>query len=138
MPASKVENLEAKRERAAQLHLSGVPYRAIARELGYADASGAKRAVDAWLREGGATREVDAETLRETALLRYEALLSAVWPKALAGDTRSADSATRIVKEITTLQGIEPASRLELSSATEKGYTLVIERRDIGGPQSSE
>lgn len=132
MPASKVENLEAKRERAAQLHLSGMPYRSIAREVGYADASGAKRAVDAWLREGGQTREADAELLREVALLRYEALLFAVAKKAAAGDTRAVDSSTRIIGEITRLQGLEPPTRVDFSGEAGPGYRVVIERRSVG------
>lgn len=83
-----------RRTRAVALARSGASYDDIAKELGYANRSGAWKAVQASL------RAVQADTVDEYRALtidRLEALLAAVWDKAMTGDIHAVAAARRIV-----------------------------------------
>lgn len=133
MTADRPGGAQAKHLEAVRLKLSGMTLRQIAKELGYSGAEGARKAVQAGLRDGLDLREADAALLREVAMQRYERLLNAAWPKALAGDTRSIDSAARIVKDIAAMEGIDAPTKVDIAGAADSGYRLIIERRSAGG-----
>jgi len=80
---------------AMQLRLGGLDYQTIADRLGFADKSGAYRAVTR------ALAEVKRETARESVrleLARLDALLAAVWPLAMMGDLRAMDRVVKIME----------------------------------------
>jgi orotate phosphoribosyltransferase-like protein len=92
-----------RRTRAVELVAEGLSYDDIAKELGYANRSGAWKAVQASL------KAVQAETVDEYRALtidRYEALLTQVWPAAMDGDLKAVASARRIVDAECRLLGL--------------------------------
>lgn len=83
-----------RRTKAVELVGAGMSYDEVAAELGYANRSGAWKAVQASL------KAVQAETVdeyRALSLDRLEALLAQVWDKAMAGDVNAVAAARRIV-----------------------------------------
>ncbi len=90
---SSAELLE-RRTRAVQLVSAGCSYDEVAVELGYANRSGAWKAVQA------ALRAREAESVDEYRLLnlqRLDALLAQVWPDAMRGDPKAVATARRIL-----------------------------------------
>jgi cob(I)alamin adenosyltransferase len=78
-----------RRTKAVELVAAGLSYDEVAAELGFANRSGAWKAVQS------ALRAVQADTVDEYRALT--ALLAVVWPKAMAGDTTAVAAARRIV-----------------------------------------
>ncbi len=83
-----------KRARAVELASSGLTYDQVAVELGYANRSGAWKAVRAAL---SAREAEDVAQYRQLNLERLDALLAAVWERALGGDVRAIGQARAIV-----------------------------------------
>lgn len=88
---------------AVQMRLMGASYSAIAAQLGYADASGAHKAVQAGHKEA---RQDGATDLRDTILARYESLMLVHWPNALKGDLQAFAACMSINAAIIGLTGI--------------------------------
>ena len=83
-----------RRTRAVELARSGMSYDDIAQRLGYANRSGAWKAVQASL------KAVQADTVdeyRALSLDRLEAMLAVVWPAAMDGDLKAVAAVRRIV-----------------------------------------
>jgi hypothetical protein len=106
---SKSDVLE-RRTRAVELARAGTSYDEIALKLGYANRSGAWKAVQAAL----STHEAHEVTaLRELELQRLDALQEALWGKAIAGDTKAVAAVLRIVDQRIRLLGLacEPGNQ---------------------------
>lgn len=80
--------------RALQLRRAGATYDQIANQLGYADRSGAYRAVRRALDE--AVHEPAGESLN-LELERLDALMLGLWGKASKGDVKAVDAVLRIM-----------------------------------------
>lgn len=88
---------------ALELAAKGMTYDEIATELGYADRSGAWRAVQSIL----ARREAEVvEEYRYFAISDLNAVHAKVWPKAMAGNVRAAESVLRAVEGRIRLYGL--------------------------------
>ncbi|WP_029893374.1 hypothetical protein [Nocardia brasiliensis] len=106
-----------RQSKALQLRLTGMPYNEIAEQLGYADGSGAWRAVDAILKR---VESEGADELRKVETLRLEALFRAWMPAALARDEKAAGVVLRCHDRLVKLHGLAMPER------------VVIERMDKG------
>ena len=94
-------------ERAAAamtLRRSGATYPEIARQLGYADPSGAYRAVQRGLTE---TLQEPADELRAVELDRLDRMQMAHWSRALAGDVKATQMVLRIMERRARLAGLD-------------------------------
>ncbi|MFF3096799.1 hypothetical protein [Streptomyces cyaneofuscatus] len=91
MPASPRQRMSAveRRIQALQLHLAGVDYRTIAKQVGYADGAAAQKAVDRAIEESIARGQEDTDTIRTREVLRYNRLQAAHWGKAVKGDVKA-------------------------------------------------
>jgi hypothetical protein len=92
-----VELLEPRVREAYALRLSGLSWDQVARELDYASADSVRLCVNGYINRINA--EVDQSQrieLLHTELDRLGALQAAVWPAAMAGDTRAVDVALRV------------------------------------------
>jgi hypothetical protein len=78
---------------ALGMRLAGSTYEQIADTLGYADKSGAWRAVEGELKE---LRQERARDVLDLELARLDALLAGSWAKALDGDHRAVANVLRI------------------------------------------
>lgn len=99
--------LAEKEAQAINLRRAGASYEDIARQLGYADPSGAYRAVQRVLRR---TIQEPADDLRTLEGQRIERLLMAVWPLALGREVRQADGSMK--REDPSLKAVEQARKL--------------------------
>lgn len=116
MPASKAQRAKTadRRRRAIAMCLAGADFETIATQLDYASRGAAytdiTRALETSLRE----QARDAEVWRHLLLLRMLRLQAAMWPAALQGDPKSADTALRIIDRICKLTGADEATRVEV------------------------
>ena len=89
---------------ALELRKAGVTYEVIAGQLGYANASGARKAVVSALK---ATLREPAAELRELELARLDAMLLPLWRPVQAGDEKAIDRALRIMERRARLLGLD-------------------------------
>ena len=104
--------------RAAELVQAGQSYDDIAAELGYANRSGAWKAVQRAL-SSHLAESVDEPRMLE--VLRLDAMQEALWDKATAGDVRAGLAVLRIIVQRVRLLGLVPDSEIpsgKPSSAT--------------------
>lgn len=123
-PKSSQKTLEAKdrQRRAIELRLTGMGLAEIADALGYSDASGAfraiKRAMDKSIRE-------PAEDLLEVELMRLDGLLQAHYPRAQAGDARSAELVLKVMERRARYLGLDAPERVDLTGSMTSTVELV-------------
>ena len=116
MPASKAQRAATanRRRQAIAMKLAGADYETIAQALGYASRGAVHtditRALEASLRE----QARDLEVWRQELLLSLQRLKRAMWPAAMAGDPKSADTALRIVDRMARLTGADVPARVEV------------------------
>lgn len=93
------------RQRAAlALRGAGVSYAAIAARLGFANASGAWKAVQRALKT---TLQEPADDLRQLELQRLDAMHAAIWPHAMRGHLKSVDTILRLMERRARLLGLD-------------------------------
>lgn len=83
-----------KRRQAVELRLAGATYQQIADRLAFANHSGARKAVQAGLKE--AIRE-PAEEVLDRELARLDSMLLGLWDKARRGDVFAVDRVLKIM-----------------------------------------
>jgi len=88
---------------ATELRLAGVDYDSIAEQLGYANRSGAWKAVQRCL---SARMVRNADELRDQGLLDLALLQERSWPAAMAGDPRAVDRCLRALDQRARLLGL--------------------------------
>lgn len=99
-----------KQRQALELRKAGVGFGDIAERLGYADASGAYRAVKTALKK---TLQEPADEVRRIELERLDRMLLGLWPKATKGDTWAVDRVLRIMERRAGLLGLDAPKRVE-------------------------
>ncbi len=103
-----------KRKKALQLRKGGASYDAIARQVGYANRGGAHRAVTQELRE---LPKDDAEDVLALEVERLDQLLMALWPAAMKGNVRSAETVIRLMERRAKLQGLDAPVQATITHA---------------------
>jgi len=123
----------AERERAALVRKSGRTYDEIARTVGFADRSGAARAVqralDATVREG-------ADALRQLEAERLDALTAALWSKAIDGDERAVDRVLAVMERRARLLGLNAPTKRSIDHISRERFMelfdeLVAEEQEL-------
>lgn len=103
-PTSHNADMADRQRKAMELKIAGATFDQIAAQLGYADASGAWRAVCRGLIE---TQRPVADEYRALTDRRLERLLLSVWPAAIAGDLKANEQARRIIADLRRLWGTD-------------------------------
>jgi len=93
----------------------GATYAVIAKQLGYADPSGAWQAVQDALQR---TLQESADDLRRIEIERLDQWLLSLGKKIQAGDPRSIDTALKIQERRSRYLGLDAPNKLELSGST--------------------
>ena len=96
---------------AVDMRLAGSAYSDIAKALGYADESGAWRAVDRLLSR---QKRESADAIRGIEVNRLDKLIAAIWPRALAGDGKMIDVVLRIMERRARYLGLDAPARIDL------------------------
>lgn len=129
MSASKAQQAFTadRRKKAIALRMAGVDYQSIADQLGYSDRAAAWIDIDRALKRNLAAEAEQADLLRYVAVQRLDRLQAAVWPKAVKGDTRSVDSALRIITQRCKLEGVEAPTQVALAHRLDMEGGLVAD-----------
>ncbi len=116
MPASKAQRAATaeRRAKAVALRLAGVDYDTIADRLGYYNRGAAYNDITRALEANVAEQQRGADILRQEELARLDRLQAGVWQAAVSGDTRSVDSALRIIDRRCKLLGLDAPVRHEV------------------------
>ncbi len=93
---------------ALELRKAGATYDEIARRLGYSNRSAARRLV---VRALDRTVSEPANELRTLECARLDALLQALWPKAMEGNPRSVEVALQVMERRARLLGLDAPPR---------------------------
>jgi len=114
--------------RVVKLRTQGRTYESIAKELGYADASGAR---EAWLRATERAPVEDINEYRKIHLSRLETLVTMLWPKVEAGDLQAFPHLMSALKEEATLLGLYAPKESKVEVITYDGDLLRERARQI-------
>ena len=106
-PQQQAENAEKQRQ-ALELRKAGATFEQIARQLGYANAGGAYKIVQAALRD---TVQQPADEVRQLELERLDAMLRALWPAAIQGKWLAVDRCLLIMDRRARLLGLDAPTR---------------------------
>ena len=104
---------QERQKRAIALKLAGASYKSIAETLGYADSSGAQKAVSRGLK---ASLQENATELRKIHYGRLEHMLMLVWSQVNTGDANSIHTALAIMDRMERLYGLNAAEKLDVSA----------------------
>ena len=116
VPLRKKMSVGEKTRRAMALKLAGASYAAIAQQMGYYDASAARKAV---VRGMKASLQENSQELRRIHYGRLEHMLMLVWADVNARDLPSMGMALQIMDRMERLYGLNAAEKLEVSAGTE-------------------
>lgn len=108
---------------ALELRRAGLDYQSIAEQVGYANKSGAFKAVQAALRRGFVE---PASDLRDLEAERLDRLQAAVWPAALRGDTKAIDRVLRISDQRAKLLGLNAPTRTDVTVRLDEQQAVLI------------
>jgi hypothetical protein len=116
MPESKSSprrvSAKLRQAQAIQLRIAGLTFEAIKTAVGYRSKQAAYDAVKRGLKQ---VVETPAAELRDLDLQRLDAMLRAIWPRALAGELRAMDRVLKILESRARLLGLnqEPGGSAE-------------------------
>lgn len=113
---------QEKRRKALELRKGGATYDQIATAVGYADGSGARKAIKKAL---GAVTQEQATELRVLQVERYNHMLLTIWPKISAGDERAIGAGLAVMDRINDLTGIRAPEQVQVD-VTHTDEVLVI------------
>lgn len=116
VPMKKSMSVGEKTRRAMALKLAGASYAAIAQQLGYNDASAARKAV---LRGMKSSLQENAGELRKIHYARLEHMLMLLWPDVNARDLSSMTTALSVMDRMERLFGLNAGDKLEVSVGRE-------------------
>lgn len=116
-PPAEVRAME---HRVMTLRLAGMPFEQIAREVGYADQSGAYRAYQRVMER---TVRPMADEAREEEVSRLDRLIMSYWPRALGGNghdpnPKAADVVFRAMDRRAKLLGLDAPIKQEIDVTT--------------------
>lgn len=109
----------ARETRAVELRLTGATFETIALQLGYANRSGAKKAVERGLRQEYEAATESREALRQTMHARLERLLVGSWKAAAAGDRNAVQNVIALLDRIAKLHGLDAPAQHKLTVSSE-------------------
>jgi transposase-like protein len=126
-----------RRTQAMGLYLAGVDLGTIARQVGYANASSAHRAVrqamnESTVREQLARTEAAMDEQRQLALMRYDRLQAAFWGEAVKDkDKRAANIVIKCMQARDRLTGVEQPQKVEHSGEVTTYEIIGVDPRDV-------
>ena len=112
-----------RQRQAVQLRLAGATYAQIAEKLGYRQAAGALKAVEAALAK---TLREPTDQLRELELARLDALWLSIWPQAQQGSLGAVDRCLRIQERRARLLGLDAPKELAVDLALNRDYAAQL------------
>lgn len=125
MSTKRRRNTAENDNRAARLRQSGLTYAKIAKHMGYANASGAQKAVER-AKKRATTDAETVEQLRADEIERLDLLQAGLWSQAVKGDTKAIDRVARISEQRSKLLGLNQLEGLGGESLSERQCLAVL------------
>jgi hypothetical protein len=97
---------------ALEMRKAGVPFDAIARQLGYGGPAGAFKAVESAIQR---TLQEPADEVRKLELERLDKLLLGLWPAASKGDCRAVERVLAVMDRRARYLGLDAPAKHELT-----------------------
>lgn len=123
--------IRERRKKATELRLAGVRLEVIAERLadyGYSSAAHVCMDLKRAREQSKAELDQSVEELRQLTVDRYERLLAAAWPKAVAKqDLKAIDTCGRLLASLAKIQGVEAPTQIQLQARIEMESTMVVE-----------
>lgn len=111
-----------KDRKALELRKAGASYELIAKQLGYADSSGAYKSVK---RSMQSIISEPAEELRQVEYERLNQMLLSIWERVQLGELGAIDRALSIMDRIGRLYGLNAPQRTEIDQRISQGVMIV-------------
>lgn len=105
-----------RRTEAAAMKIQGLTWQQIADQLGYASSGSAYTAVMPWLRRQAEETIAD---LRDLTNARLERVMTALYPKAIAGDVKAAAEFRRYLADFRRHNGLDAPVQVQISTGAE-------------------
>lgn len=121
MPASTAKRAQAakRRQKAIDLHLSGLTWQQVADALGYSSRQAAHKDVTRALQQMTQEMLTSAAEMRDRDLLALAQLQAAYWPAAMAGDDKAARVILKIMDRKAKYTGADAARTIKHVMTTE-------------------
>jgi len=116
VPLSRSMSAAEKTRRSLALKLAGASYAQIAQQLGYSDASGARKAVQRGMKSS--MQETGGE-LKRIHYGRLEHMLMLLWPDVNTRDLPSMSAALAVMDRMERLYGLNAAEKLDIATGRE-------------------
>ncbi|MGA5202786.1 hypothetical protein [Streptomyces variegatus] len=115
-----------RRKQALGLWIAAVDLRTIAEQVGYADASAAKKAIDRAIADSIAREQEDIDALRRDEVMRLDRLQAAFWSPAVKDrDKKAADIVLKCIRGRVELRGLAAPAKVEHSGEVTTEYRIV-------------
>ena len=102
-----------KGQQAIALRMAGATTAQIAEQLGYANESGAYKAIMRELEQTAQDQSESTEAVRQLEVKRLDQMLFPIWPAVLQGDTQATSTALRIQERRAALLGLDAPKQFE-------------------------
>ena len=100
-------------QQAIKLRMAGATITQIASQLGYANESGAYKAIMRELEQTAQDMGESTEAVRQLELKRLDQMQFPLWPAVLAGDVQATTTALRIQERRASLSGLDAPKQIE-------------------------
>lgn len=116
-----------KQRRALELRKGGATYDAIAQALGYADPSGARKAIERAMKKVIQEPALEVKTLQ---IERCNHMLLTLWPQVQAGDLGAINSAIRVMQQLDAYTGAANAQQVDVNVHVDGGVLVIDGNKD--------
>ena len=125
--SSKAIEVREKDRKALELRKAGASYELIAKQLGYADSSGAYKSVK---RSMQSIISEPAEELRAVEYERLNQMLLILWERVQQGELGAIDRALSIMDRISKMYGLDSPRKTEVNQTITQGVMIVDGTKD--------
>lgn len=130
-PARRLSAAE-RRKKALALQLAGIDLRTIADQVGYANASAAKVAIDRATEESIVRTKTNVDDLRRREVMRLDRLQAAFWSPAVKDrDKKAADIVLKCINTRDRLQGLSAPVKVEHSGEVTEYHIVGVDPEDL-------
>lgn len=119
--------LNERRKQMFQMKMAGVDWATIADRCGYSSSEYAQTDYQRVRNRSRAELRTSVEEARWLEVSRLDRIQAAVWPKAMKGDTKAADTAHRVIITRCKILGLEAPTVIQLSARLDLESTIVAE-----------
>lgn len=116
VPLSRSMSSAEKTRRSIALKLAGASYAQIATQIGYADASGARKAVQRGMKT---SLQENSSELKRIHYGRLEHMLMLLWPEVNTRDLPSMSAALAVMDRMERLYGLNAAEKIDIATGRE-------------------